>query len=47
MGLGEAGGRITMEHRKALVGEAYVHYLDCDDGFIGTFISHNLANFTL
>ena len=47
MGLGEAGGRITVEHKKTLVGEAYVHYLNCDNGFIGTFTSHNLANDTL
>ena len=36
-----------MERKKTFVGEAYVLYLDCDYGFIGAFISHNLANFTL
>ena len=38
---------ITKEHKKTLVGDANVHYLDCDNGFIGTLISHKLANSTL
>lgn len=48
---GEEGGNgegqeteITKEHQETLSGDAYVYYIDCDDGFIATFIGHNLAN---
>lgn len=35
---------ITKEHQETLLDDAYVYFLDYDDGFMATFIGHNLAN---
>lgn len=38
---------IMTGHEETFGGEEYVHFLDCNDGFKGTYISQNLPSSTV
>ena len=43
-GYKEWEGEITKGHEESFGGDGYVHYLDCEDGFIAIHICKNLSN---
>ena len=40
-------GTGTNGYEETFKGDGYVHYLDCDDGFTGTYIYQNVSYYTL
>lgn len=44
---GDKGRRNYKGHKETFSGNRYIHYCDCGDGFLGTYIRQNLSNHRL